>query len=95
MKHLSPIIPLAFENPMINRRNFSLAAGAAALGLPAFAQSDVMRVVVGFPAGGIVDVIARELGEALKPHLTTSRAPAAALQCPQSSPRRRTATRCC
>jgi len=54
---------------MINRRNLSLAAGAAALGLPALAQSDVMRLVVGFPAGGIVDVIARELGEALKPHL--------------------------
>ncbi|MCZ4313164.1 tripartite tricarboxylate transporter substrate-binding protein [Comamonadaceae bacterium G21597-S1] len=54
---------------MINRRNFSIAAGIATLGVPAFAQSDVMRIVVGFPAGGIVDVIARELGEALKPHL--------------------------
>jgi tripartite-type tricarboxylate transporter receptor subunit TctC len=54
---------------MINRRNFSIAAGIATLGVPAFAQSDAMRIVVGFPAGGIVDVIARELGEALKPHL--------------------------
>lgn len=54
---------------MINRRHFSIAAGIAASGIPAFAQSDVLRIVVGFPAGGIVDVIARELGEALKPHL--------------------------
>ena len=54
---------------MIHRRHFTLAAGAATLGVPAFAQSDVLRIVVGFPAGGIVDVIARELGEALKPHL--------------------------
>lgn len=54
---------------MIRRRTFSIAAGIATLGVPALAQSDVLRVVVGFPAGGIVDVIARELGEALKPHL--------------------------
>jgi len=54
---------------MINRRLFSIAAGVASLGVPAFAQSEVMRIVVGFPAGGIVDVIARELGEALKPSL--------------------------
>lgn len=54
---------------MIRRRTFSIAAGIATLGVRALAQSDILRVVVGFPAGGIVDVIARELGEALKPHL--------------------------
>lgn len=54
---------------MLNRRTFSVYGVAASLGTPAFAQSDALRIVVGFPAGGIVDVIARELGEALKPHL--------------------------
>ncbi len=54
---------------MLNRRSFSVYGLAAGLGAPAFAQSDPLRIVVGFPAGGVVDVIARELGEALKPHL--------------------------
>ncbi len=54
---------------MLNRRSFSVYGVAAGLGAPAFAQSEALRIVVGFPAGGIVDVIARELGEALKPHL--------------------------
>ncbi len=54
---------------MLNRRSFSVYGVAAGLGAPAFAQSEPLRIVVGFPAGGIVDVIARELGEALKPHL--------------------------
>lgn len=36
---------------------------------PVRAQSDPLRIVVGFPAGGIVDIIARELAEAMKPHL--------------------------
>jgi tripartite-type tricarboxylate transporter receptor subunit TctC len=57
------------EIAMLNRRTFSVYGVAASLGTPAFAQSDALRIVVGFPAGGIVDVIARELGEALKPHL--------------------------
>ncbi len=54
---------------MLNRRSFSVYGVAAGLGAPAFAQSEALRIVVGFPAGGVVDVIARELGEALKPHL--------------------------
>jgi tripartite-type tricarboxylate transporter receptor subunit TctC len=54
---------------MLNRRTFTVYGAAAALGAPAFAQSDALKIVVGFPAGGIVDVIARELGEAMKPHL--------------------------
>jgi tripartite-type tricarboxylate transporter receptor subunit TctC len=52
---------------MPTRRAFTLAAGAAAaIGAPAFAQGDALRLVVGFPAGGIVDVVARELAESLK-----------------------------
>ena len=54
---------------MLNRRSFSVYGVAAGLGSSAFAQSEALRIVVGFPAGGIMDVIARELGEALKPHL--------------------------
>jgi tripartite-type tricarboxylate transporter receptor subunit TctC len=56
---------------MLNRRTFTAygAAVATTVGTPVFAQSDTLRMVVGFPAGGIVDVIARELGEAMKPHL--------------------------
>lgn len=54
---------------MLNRRSFTVFGAAAALGGSAMAQSDPIRIVVGFPAGGIVDVIARELGEAMKPHL--------------------------
>ncbi|KNZ31517.1 MAG: hypothetical protein AD742_16060 [Methylibium sp. NZG] len=51
---------------MINRRHFTLAAGASAFATGSLAQSDVLRIFVGFPAGGVVDVVARELGEALK-----------------------------
>ena len=54
---------------MVSRRHFNTAAGLALLGAPAFAQPDVVRIMVGFPAGGVIDVIARELGEALKPFL--------------------------
>lgn len=54
---------------MLTRRIFTAFSATAAVGAPAFAQSDALRIVVGFPAGGIVDVIARELGEAMKPHL--------------------------
>ena len=51
---------------MFNRRTFSLAGVAALIGAPALAQADTLRVVVGFPAGGVVDVVAREVAEALK-----------------------------
>ncbi len=54
---------------MLNRRTFTVYSATAAVGAPALAQSDALRIVVGFPAGGIVDIIARELGEAMKPHL--------------------------
>lgn len=54
---------------MLNRRTFTVFGAVATLGAPAIAQSEVLRIVSGFPAGGIVDVIARELAEAMKPHL--------------------------
>jgi len=54
---------------MLNRRHFIAASGAACLSLPTFAQTETLRIMVGFPAGGIVDVIARELAEAIRPHL--------------------------
>lgn len=54
---------------MLNRRAFTVFSAAATMGAPALAQSDPLRIVVGFPAGGVVDIIARELAEAIKPHL--------------------------
>lgn len=56
---------------MLNRRTFTLAAGAAVVAAPGAgrAQVDAARLLVGFPAGGVVDVVARELAEALKPLL--------------------------
>ena len=51
---------------MLNRRSFSVAGAAAVIGAPALAQSDTLRIIAGFPAGGVVDVVAREVAEALK-----------------------------
>ena len=57
------------------RRNFAVAIAttiAGALALPsAFAQASnsTVRIVVGFPAGGSSDVVARQLAEALRPRL--------------------------
>lgn len=53
---------------MLNRRTFTVATGAAVIAAPGLglAQGDTARMVVGFPAGGIVDVVAREVAEALK-----------------------------
>ena len=57
---------------MLNRRAFALAAGSVVIAAPGLnqAQSDTTRIVVGFPAGGVVDVVAREVAEALKPMLS-------------------------
>ncbi len=52
-----------------NRRqfisNFAMAAGAGAAGcvLPALAQRGPIRLLVGFPAGGLPDLVARALSE--------------------------------
>jgi tripartite-type tricarboxylate transporter receptor subunit TctC len=53
---------------MFNRRQFIAATGTASFSLPSFAQTDTLRIVVGFPPGGIVDIIARELAEAMRAH---------------------------
>jgi tripartite-type tricarboxylate transporter receptor subunit TctC len=61
---------------MLTRRDFALAAGAAALAGPAHAQaaypSRPIRILVGYPAGGGVDLIARLLGEPIKATLGQS-----------------------
>lgn len=51
---------------MLNRRAFSIAGAAAVIGAPALAQTEPLRIMVGFPAGGVVDVVAREVAEGLK-----------------------------
>lgn len=53
---------------MINRRQFVLTAAAlpAAYATRAQAQAPGTRLVVGFPAGGVVDVTARALAEGLR-----------------------------
>ena len=55
---------------MMKRRHFNaLAAAAAALAVPAFAQERTLKILVGFPPGGSVDVIARLLAEKLRASL--------------------------
>lgn len=51
---------------MLNRRAFSIVGAAAVIGTPALAQTESLRIMVGFPAGGVVDVVAREVAEGLK-----------------------------
>ncbi len=52
----------------MNRRHFTFAAAAAAASLaaPAFAQDRTLKILVGFPPGGSVDVIARLLADKLR-----------------------------
>lgn len=51
---------------MVSRRTFIAATGAGLIGTSAFGQQDNVRLVVGFPAGGIVDVVARTVADSLK-----------------------------
>jgi tripartite-type tricarboxylate transporter receptor subunit TctC len=55
---------------MLTRRDFALAAGASLLAGPARAQAAYpvrpVRILVGYPAGGGVDLVARLLSEPLK-----------------------------
>jgi tripartite-type tricarboxylate transporter receptor subunit TctC len=51
---------------MIARRTLLKAAGAALISAPAMAQAKLLRLIVGFPAGGVVDIVARELAEQLR-----------------------------
>ena len=55
----------------ISRRKLLIAGGVSLLGLPAFGQdkypSKAIRMVVPHPVGGGVDIIARNLGEHMRP----------------------------
>ncbi len=55
----------------VRRRHILSGAGAltlAGVGVPALAQQDIVRVLLGFPAGSSLDVIAR----LLSPHMATT-----------------------
>lgn len=52
----------------MKRRSFALAA-ASVMAVPSFAQERPVRILVGFPPGGSVDVIARLLAERLRASL--------------------------
>lgn len=55
---------------MITRRQFMTGVAAtlagASLRRPAYAQDDTLRMLVGFSAGGAVDVVARATGDAMR-----------------------------
>jgi tripartite-type tricarboxylate transporter receptor subunit TctC len=53
------------------KRRDLLGAAAAAAALPAWAQSRVIRLVVPYPAGGPLDIVARALGERVRDSLGT------------------------
>jgi tripartite-type tricarboxylate transporter receptor subunit TctC len=53
------------------RRRDLLGAAAAGAALPAWAQSRVIRLVVPYPPGGPLDIVARALGERVKDSLGT------------------------
>lgn len=46
--------------------SFTCLALAGAAPLPAFASDRLLRIVVGYPAGGAVDVVARQVGEEMR-----------------------------
>ncbi len=53
----------------MKRRQFNAFAAAAVLAAPAFAQERTLKILVGFPPGGSVDVIARLLAEKMRASL--------------------------
>lgn len=58
---------------MINRRQVMVALGGAALAAPAArAQDRTVRIIVGFPPGGSVDVVARLLADKMRQSLQQS-----------------------
>ena len=76
MTRVNPINPI-HRTPRLSRRHWAqaftqaLAAGALALcgALPAQAQDSPARIIVGFPAGGSFDAIARLLADKFKTEL--------------------------
>jgi tripartite-type tricarboxylate transporter receptor subunit TctC len=51
---------------MFARRTLLKAAGAALISAPARAQAQTLRLIVGFPPGGVLDIVTRELAEGLR-----------------------------
>jgi tripartite-type tricarboxylate transporter receptor subunit TctC len=60
------VVPLNFQENLMQRRHFT-ALAATALAAPAvLAQDRTLKILVGFPPGGSVDVIARLLADKLR-----------------------------
>jgi len=61
------------EDYVLNRRNFLATAASVAVAGPAFAQGAYpdhpIRIIVGYAAGGGVDIVARLLGEPMRAEL--------------------------
>src|SRR4051812_44387191 len=76
MFRLPPSTPIAEEMPVLTRREIVAAAGLALIAGPARAQGGYsdrpIRILVGYPAGGWVDIVARLFGEPMKATLGQS-----------------------
>src|SRR6185295_13760096 len=76
MFEVPPATPIAEEMPVLTRREIVAAAGLALIAGPAHAQvgySDrPIRILVGYPAGGGVDIVARLFAEPMKAALGQS-----------------------
>src|SRR3954449_3515791 len=88
MFRLPPATPIAEEMPVLTRREIVAAAGLALIAGPARAQTGYsdrpIRILVGYPAGGGVDIVARLFGEPMKatlgqPIIVENRAGASAM----------------
>src|SRR3954468_22548951 len=76
MFRLPPATTIAEEMPVLTRREIVAAAGLALIAGPARAQGGYsdrpIRILVGYPAGGGVDIVARLFGEPMKATLGQS-----------------------
>src|SRR6188472_1520000 len=76
MFRLPPATPIAEEMPVLTRREIIAAAGLALIAGPAHAQGGYsdrpIRILVGYPAGGGVDIVARLFAEPMKAALGQS-----------------------
>ena len=53
---------------MLNRRQSLAYFGTAAIPTVVYSQGKPLKILVGYPAGGAVDVVARQVGEELRAH---------------------------